>query len=74
MENLVNPVYDYHRVGARLMNLKIIIGLLLLLTSSGCIIAGGYSSDRGWFIWPGSIVLILVGLVLFMLMLFRRRG
>jgi hypothetical protein len=43
----------------------------LLLFSSGCIVAGGYSSGRGWFIWPGSIGILLVIAVLFLLL--RRR-
>ena len=53
------------------MKLKMAIGLLLLLTSTGCIVVGGYSSDRGWFIWPGTIVLLLIGVALFLL--FNRR-
>jgi len=44
---------------------------LLLLLSSGCVVAGGYSSGRGWFIWPGTIGLLLVVAVLFLL--FMRR-
>jgi len=44
---------------------------LLLLLSSGCVVAGGYSSGRGWFIWPGTIGLLLVVAVLFLLL--RRR-
>jgi hypothetical protein len=48
--------------------------LLLLLSSTGCIVVGGYSSGRGFWIWPGSIVLLLIGLLLFALMFFRRRG
>lgn len=44
---------------------------LLLLFSSGCVVAGGYSSGRGWFIWPGSIGILLVIAVLFLLL--RRR-
>ena len=44
---------------------------LLLLLSSGCVVAGGYSSGRGWFIWPGTIGILLVVAVLFLL--FRRR-
>ena len=32
---------------------------LLLFFSSGCIVAGGYSSGRGWFIWPGTIGILL---------------
>ena len=56
------------------MKLKLPIASLLLLASTGCVVVGGYSSDRGWYIWPGLIVLILIGLLLFLLMLFRRRG
>jgi hypothetical protein len=44
---------------------------LLLLFSSGCIVAGGYSSGGGWFIWPGTLGILLVAVVLFLL--FRRR-
>lgn len=44
--------------------------LLLTGTLPGCIVAGGYSQGRGWFIWPGSFVVILVVIVLFL----RRRG
>jgi hypothetical protein len=44
---------------------------LLLLFSSGCVVAGGYSSGRGWFIWPGTLGLLIVVAVLFLL--FRRR-
>lgn len=44
---------------------------LLLLLSSGCVVVGGYSSGRGWFIWPGTILVFLVIAVLFLLS--RRR-
>lgn len=43
---------------------------LLLLFSQGCVVAG-YSSGRGWFIWPGTLVILLVIAVLFLLS--RRR-
>jgi hypothetical protein len=46
-----------------------IISLALLLTS-GCVVVGGYSSERGWFIWPGTFVILLVVALLFFL---RRR-
>lgn len=51
--------------------MKTVIVLLLLLTSTGCIVVGGYSSERGWFIWPGTFVLLGLAVVLFLL--FRRR-
>ena len=44
---------------------------LLLLLSSGCVVVGGYSSGRGWFIWPGTIGLLLVIAIVFLLL--RRR-
>ncbi len=45
--------------------------ILLLLFSSGCVVTGGYSSGRGWFIWPGTVGILLVVAVLFLLL--RRR-
>jgi hypothetical protein len=56
------------------VRLKVIAVLLLLLSSTGCVVVGGYSSGRGFWIWPGTIVLLLIGLLLFVLMFFRRRG
>jgi len=50
---------------------QIVIITLLLLFTPGCIIAGGYSSGRGWFIWPGTLGILLIFAVLFLL--FRRR-
>ena len=40
---------------------------LLLLLSSGCVVAGGYSSGRGWFIWPGTLGILLILVVLFLI-------
>jgi len=54
--------------------MRFLIVVLLLLSSTGCIVVGGYSSGRGFWIWPGSIILVLLGLLLFGLMIFRRRG
>lgn len=44
---------------------------LLLLFSSGCVVAGGYSSGRGWFIWPGTIGILVIVAILYLLL--RRR-
>lgn len=55
----------------KVMTLRFGIAFLMLLASTGCIVVGGYSSDRGWFIWPGTIVLLGIGLILFFL--FKRR-
>jgi hypothetical protein len=51
---------------------RIAIVLFLLLPLSGCVFVGGYSSDRGWFVWPGTIVIFLVVVVLFLLLRRRR--
>ena len=48
-----------------------LLSLILVLTN-GCVVVGGYSSGRGWFMWPGSIVLIILFAIIFLL--FRRRG
>jgi protein-S-isoprenylcysteine O-methyltransferase Ste14 len=45
-----------------------ILGALLLLCTAlpGCLVVG-YSSQSGWWVWPGSLVLTLVLLLLFLL-------
>ena len=47
------------------------LGLIALLAffSSGCVV-GGYSSGRGWFLWPGIGTLLVIALLIFFL---RRR-
>jgi hypothetical protein len=54
------------------MKLKTAIASLLLLASTGCVVVGGYSSGRGFWIWPGTFVILVIALILFLL--FRRRG
>jgi hypothetical protein len=54
------------------LEMKTAIAALLILVSTGCIVVGGYSSGRGWFIWPGTFVIFAVALILFLL--FRRRA
>ena len=41
--------------------------LTLCTTLTGCLVAG-YSSSGGWFLWPGSISLLIVILLLIWLM------
>ena len=48
-----------------------IVSLILMLTS-GCVVVGGYSSGRGWYLWPGTIVIFVVVAVIVVLL--RRRG
>jgi len=55
------------------MTLKLAMITLLLLASTGCVVVGGYSSGRGFWLWPGSIVFLLIGLFLILMMVFRRR-
>jgi hypothetical protein len=56
------------------VRLKLAIATLLALASTGCVVVGGYSSGRGFWLWPGSIVFLLIGLFLLLMMVFRRRG
>ena len=44
---------------------------VMLTMLPGCVVVGGYSSERGWFVWPGTFVILLV--VLLVLFLRRRK-
>ncbi|HKO95656.1 MAG TPA: hypothetical protein VJU86_01600 [Pyrinomonadaceae bacterium] len=69
--NLRNYVSDIKSTGAQpaIGNIALISSILAF--SPGCIVVGGYSSERGWFLWPGTMLIFVVGAVL--LLLFRRR-
>jgi nitrate reductase gamma subunit len=47
---------------------RMAFGIGLLVLCSGCVVVGGYSSGRGWFIWPGGIVFLLLIIGLFLLL------
>jgi hypothetical protein len=49
-----------------------VLALTVILSQTSCIVAGGYSSDGGWYIWPGSLLSILV-IVIIVLLIRRRR-
>ena len=51
-----------------------LIGIVLftVLLSTGCVVVGGYSSERGWYLWPGTIVILVVVAALFLLLRRRR--
>ena len=51
---------------------RIGIVAFILLLSSGCVVVGGYSSESGWYFWPGSIVITLIAVGLFLLLRRRR--
>jgi hypothetical protein len=52
--------------------LRIGLFAIILTMLPGCVVVGGYGSERGWFLWPGTIVIFLV-VALFVLLLRRRR-
>ncbi|HLL74163.1 MAG TPA: hypothetical protein VK421_02780 [Pyrinomonadaceae bacterium] len=41
---------------------------------TGCVFVGGYSSDEGFYVWPGSFLVTAVLILLLWLFLKRRRG
>jgi hypothetical protein len=47
--------------------------IVLALLQPACIVAGGYSRDGGWYIWPGSLLSIVVIIALFLFLRRRRR-
>jgi hypothetical protein len=50
--------------------LTVLAACLATLGLSGCLVAG-YSTGGGWFVWPGSLGLIVI--VLLIVFLVRRR-
>ena len=54
------------------MKQTILTALMLALSQTACV-AGGYSSEGGFFLWPGSIVVTVVLVLLFLFMRRRRR-
>ena len=48
------------------------LSLALVLSQTACVV-GGYSSEGGFYLWPGSIVLTIVLILLFLFMRRRRR-
>ncbi|HEX8747165.1 MAG TPA: hypothetical protein VF717_08185 [Pyrinomonadaceae bacterium] len=51
----------------------LLLALALSLSQPACVVAGGYSSDRGFYIWPGSILTIVV-IIAVLFLIRRRRG
>jgi hypothetical protein len=45
--------------------------LALALSQTACVV-GGYSSDGGFFLWPGSLVVTVLLVLLFLYMRRRR--
>ena len=54
--------------------LAAVFALASATVQSGCVFVGGYNSDGGFYVWPGSIVItaVLVG-VLWLFVRRRRR-
>ena len=50
-----------------------VVIILSGLLQTSCVFVGGYSSEGGWYVWPGSFVsLVVVAVVLYLLMRRRR--
>ena len=48
-----------------------LLALVIALSQPACIVAGGYGSGRGFYIWPGSLLSIIV--IIALVLLLRRR-
>lgn len=50
------------------------LALASAAVQTGCVFVGGYSSDGGFYVWPGSFLVTAVLILLLWLFLRRRRG
>jgi hypothetical protein len=51
-----------------------VFALASAAAQTGCVFVGGYSSDGGFYVWPGSILITAVLIFLLWLFMKRRRG
>lgn len=49
------------------------LALASATAQTGCVFVGGYSSEGGWYVWPGSFVITAVLILLLWLLARRRR-
>lgn len=50
-----------------------VLALASAAVQTGCVFVGGYSSDRGFYVWPGSFLLTAAAIFLLWLFVRRRR-
>ena len=50
-----------------------VFALALASAQTGCVFVGGYSSDGGFYVWPGSFLITAVLIFLLWLFVKRRR-
>jgi hypothetical protein len=53
--------------------LATVFALAVAAAQTGCVFVGGYSSEGGFYVWPGSIVITAVLIFLLWLLMKRRR-
>jgi uncharacterized membrane protein len=51
-----------------------LVAVAAATSQAGCVFVGGYSSEGGWYVWPGGFLITAVLLVLLWLFVRRRRG
>ena len=49
-----------------------LLAAFIALTQTGCLFVGGYSSEGGFYAWPGSILITAAAVALFLYMRRRR--
>jgi hypothetical protein len=53
--------------------MSLLLALVLALSQPACIIAGGYSNDGGFYLWPGSLISIVIVIAVVLWLRRRRR-
>jgi len=49
------------------------LALLLAMSQWSCVMVGGYSSEGGWWIWPGSLIGLALLVIVILYLIKRRR-
>jgi hypothetical protein len=61
------------RIGIFMRRISLLLALVLALSQPACIIAGGYSNDGGFYLWPGSLISIVIVIAVVLWLRRRRR-
>lgn len=60
------------RIEIFMRRILLLPALVLALSQPACLVAGGYSNDRGFYLWPGSLISIVIVIAVLLWLRSRR--